>query len=655
MKTSLYANSAVEQSPVSIVITDLLGGIEYVNPKFCTLTGYSFEEVRGENARGLQPGKMSVESYRQMWAAVAAGEEWRGEFHNRKKNGELYWESASISPIRDDQGMVTHFVAIKEDITQVKRATEELQRKTAFLEAQIHSSMDGILVLDEHGRKALQNQRMVDLLKIPHSIAQDPDAETQRQWIVLMSKTPQRFIESVEYIRSHPTQFNEEELEMKDGTIFIRYSWPMVGKDGNFYGRVVTFRDITERKRAEETLRVKDHLLSESQRLGHVGSWLSDAKGPTSWSEETYRIYGVSAETFTPSMESLLSLVHPDDRQAVQVWQTRCAAGEQPPELEFRINRPDGAIRFIKRNGEAVFDAQNRFVHMAGTTQDITERTQAQAERKSLEQRLAAHKASEESARLALDHEQQLSQTKSRFVSMVSHEFRTPLSIINMAAELLAAYGDKMTTVERSDQLQEILGAVGRMTQMMTDFLVHDASTSGKMECKPERVMVGDLCRHLIAEATSHSVAPRTIELLVDPAIGESFLDEKIFRHILGNLLSNALKYSSDGQPVKLEVRRIAGSTQPNGGKDVPSETHLEFKVSDSGIGIPAADMAKLYQTFHRAANVGSRPGTGMGLAIVKQFVDLHRGTIRFESKEGKGTTVWVHLPAALPTSQKRI
>jgi signal transduction histidine kinase len=175
------------------------------------------------------------------------------------------------------------------------------------------------------------------------------------------------------------------------------------------------------------------------------------------------------------------------------------------------------------------------------------------------------------------------------------------------------------------------------------------------MECNPTRVIVEDLCRHLIAEATSHSTSPRTIELLVAPAIGESFLDEIIFRHILGNLLSNALKYSSDGQPVKLEVRRVAGSPRTNGGTDTPSETHLEFKVSDSGIGIPAADLAKLYQTFHRAANVGNRPGTGMGLAIVKQFVDLHRGTIRFESKEGKGTTVWVHLPVALPASRNRI
>jgi len=136
---------------------------------------------------------------------------------------------------------------------------------------------------------------------------------------------------------------------------------------------LATIRDITERKQVENTLRKKEHLFSESQRLGHIGSWFGDVTGPMSWSEETYRIYGVSPDSFIPSMESLLGLIHPDDRPAVLDWQARCAAGQKPGELEFRINRPDGALRFIKRNGEAVYDADNRFIHMAGTVQDITE------------------------------------------------------------------------------------------------------------------------------------------------------------------------------------------------------------------------------------------------------------------------------------------
>jgi len=232
---------------------------------------------------------------------------------------------------------------------------------------------------------------------------------------------------------------------------------------------------------------------------------------------------------------------------------------------------------------------------------------------------------------------------------MVSHEFRTPLSIINMAAELLDGYLDKMTGAERSEHLNEIKSSVERLTQMMNDFLIHGNCANGKMEFKPAPAPVEALCRQLILAVPECSGSTRAIECIVDPAVGEAWLDRRILGHILGNLLSNAVKYSNDGQLVKLEVKRVAGSPQPNGGTNPPWEPHLEFIVSDSGIGIPAADLAKLYHAFHRAANVGNRPGTGMGLAIVKQFVDLHGGTIRFESVEGQGTTVWVELPITAP------
>ena len=117
---------AVEQSPSAIVITNTDGNIEYVNPHFCRVTGYSQEEVIGQNPRILKSGKTSDSEYKDMWETISAGKEWRGEFHNRKKNGELYWEQASISPIRDDKGNVTHFIAIKEDITGKKKMQEEL-------------------------------------------------------------------------------------------------------------------------------------------------------------------------------------------------------------------------------------------------------------------------------------------------------------------------------------------------------------------------------------------------------------------------------------------------------------------------------------------------------------------------------------------------
>ncbi len=116
---------AVEQSPAVIIITDIHGNIEYVNPKFCELTGYTSDEVIGRNPRILKSGEMPPEEYKRLWQTISSGGEWRGEFHNRKKNGDLYWEFASVSAIRDAAGTITHFLAVKEDVTDRKRTDEE--------------------------------------------------------------------------------------------------------------------------------------------------------------------------------------------------------------------------------------------------------------------------------------------------------------------------------------------------------------------------------------------------------------------------------------------------------------------------------------------------------------------------------------------------
>jgi PAS domain S-box-containing protein len=130
---------AVEQSPATVVITDTNGLIEYVNPKFTQLTGYAAEEVLGKTPRVLKSGEQPPDFYKEMWGAVKSGHEWRGEFHNRKKNGELFWEFSSISPVRDREGNVTHFVAVKEDVTERKRLEEERERLISELDAFAHT------------------------------------------------------------------------------------------------------------------------------------------------------------------------------------------------------------------------------------------------------------------------------------------------------------------------------------------------------------------------------------------------------------------------------------------------------------------------------------------------------------------------------------
>lgn len=155
-------------------------------------------------------------------------------------------------------------VVAHENITARKRAEEELRWKTAFLEAQVNSSIDGILVVDEHGKKALQNQRLADLLKIPRHVVEDKDDAQQVRWVTDVVKDPGPFIEKVGYLYAHPKEISRDEIELKDATILDRYSSPVIGLDGKYYGRIWTFRDVTERKRLEAQL-------VQSQRLETVG------------------------------------------------------------------------------------------------------------------------------------------------------------------------------------------------------------------------------------------------------------------------------------------------------------------------------------------------------------------------------------------------
>ncbi|HUK54678.1 MAG TPA: PAS domain S-box protein [Candidatus Binatia bacterium] len=166
---------AVEQSSAAILITDLQGRIEYTNPKFTQVTGYSFEDVRGLNPRILKSGETSPEEYRRLWTSITRGDEWQGEFHNRKKSGELYWEFASISPIVDEAGRVTHFLAVKEDITRRKEAEEALRRQSSLFDQTYDAVLvwewDGPLTFWNRGAERLYGYEREEALgKYPHTL-----------------------------------------------------------------------------------------------------------------------------------------------------------------------------------------------------------------------------------------------------------------------------------------------------------------------------------------------------------------------------------------------------------------------------------------------------------------------------------------------------
>ena len=306
-------SQAVEQSPVSIVITDTCGKIEYVNRKFTEVTGYSFAEIVGQNPRILKSGELSGEKYKQLWDTITGGGTWSGELHNRKKDGGLYWEWAVISPVLDDTGKPAHFLAVKEDITRRKQAEDELRWKTAFLEAQVNSAIDGILVVDNQGRKILQNRRMTELWKIPPHIAENKDDAPQIQFVAGRTKNSRQFMDKIAHLNSHPDEVSRDEIELVDGTILERYSSPVRDVAGKYYGRIWTFRDITDRRRNEKALQ-------ESEQ--HYRSLFENMLNGFAFCRMEFAADGSLDFTYlnvNPAFESLTGLKNVEGRKATEV------------------------------------------------------------------------------------------------------------------------------------------------------------------------------------------------------------------------------------------------------------------------------------------------------------------------------------------------
>jgi signal transduction histidine kinase len=244
---------------------------------------------------------------------------------------------------------------------------------------------------------------------------------------------------------------------------------------------------------------------------------------------------------------------------------------------------------------------------------------------------ITQRKRAEEELLKTLEREKELSQLKSNFVSMVSHEFRTPLGIIQSSAELLREFHPRMQPGERDEQLDSIARNTRRMARMMEDILVLSRLEAGKLEFQPAPLDFKAYCARVVDEVSSATSDRCVIDLSLKSIPAEAIADERLLGHILPNLLSNAVKYSELGGTVSLTVERE--------GNDAVCI------VSDKGIGISEEDQQQLFKAFHRGGNVGTRPGTGLGLLLVKSCAELHGGKVRVKSRIGRGTTVTVTLP----------
>ncbi|HXR05681.1 MAG TPA: PAS domain S-box protein, partial [Candidatus Acidoferrum sp.] len=470
--------TALDAAANTIVITDPNGTIQSVNPAFAALTGYPAEEVLGKNPRLLKSGKQDEAFYRNLWQTISSGQVWSGELTNRRKDGSFYTEEMTITPVRSAQGTITHYIALKQDVSERKRAEEELRFQSVILSTQQEVSMDGILVVDENGVVLSHNHRFVELWGIPAElIAQKADQPLLNFVLNQLADAPS-FLQRVTCLYEHRRETSQEEILLKDGRVFDRYSAPMFGSNDRYYGRVWYFRDITGRKRAEEKLKLFRTLIERSSEGILV---VDPATGRFLDANES------ACQALGYTRDELLALTLFDVTVGVShaVFEASNAKIEAKGHdtLEVLHRRKDGTTYPAEASLSFVMLDRK---YVVAIVRDITERKRAQTETRNLHQQLL------ESSRLA---------GMAEIATNVLHNVGNALNSVNISTDLIVEGVRKSS----ASSLARISALLQEHARDLGEFIMHDPNG------RHVPAHLARLSEHLLAE---QAIITRELESL---------------------------------------------------------------------------------------------------------------------------------------------
>lgn len=630
----------------AVLITDPQGVIEWVNPAFTAITGYLPEEVIGRTPRILKSGQHDANFYRQMWECLHSGQVWRGSLVNQKKDGSLYIEQQTVTPILDDSGHVTHFVAIKEDLTEHIEAEQQLNASREFLRHVVEQAPNCIKVVDHEGR--LVDMNAAGLALIEANSIEDVKGMKVRDLIApahreVFDKMHQKVL------RGSPAEgsFDLIGLQGRVRSVVSRGVPITGGTEGEVHQLAVT-HDVTQQKQ-----------LSNFNQM--VASILTNVASGTQLPQTLRKLAeliessdpGVMAAiiTITPeqTIESLFapkfqgSLIRKMKGKSLEEFDIAVACSEPPDigrgassegpvrlfswTLPFynRLGRTVGYVKVYSGTRDAPHTEELEMIATVGQIAGLAvQRNESEAELRNaneeLEQRVADRTRDLELANRELE----------AFTYSVSHDLNAPLRVVSGFAQMLLDDHAHQLDDDGRKLIDVIVRRTQNMGELIRDLLTLSRATTADLVSVP--VDMTQLVHSALSQVLESASSKVSIEV---PSLPKAYGDPLLLKQVWTNLLSNAVKFSSRTASPRIEI----GASEENG--------EQIFWVRDNGAGYDPQCQDMLFKVFWRGHTQSEFEGNGAGLAIVERIVHRHGGRVWAEGRPGEGATFWFSLPTS--------
>jgi PAS domain S-box-containing protein len=594
---------AVEQNPASIVITDAAGHIEYVNKKFTELTGYTFTEALGKTPGILNSDAHTQGFYAELWRTILSGKIWEGEIRNKKKNGELYWERAQIAPITDKSGNISHFVAIKEDITEKKAIQQELLLK----DNAIANSINAIAFANLEGKITYVNDSFLKLWQFEN---RDEVLGTtlSRFWI---SEQSAKLVWDKMLMKGG--WIGEVESQKQDGSpLHLAVSASIIYDiETSPIAIMASFMDVTQQKTAQDALKHSEEQLRTIIEKTPIGMCVTDEKGIFEYVNPAYcDFYG-----YAPSelIGRHFTIVVPEEsRNFMSRLHDDFLFHGKEMRGEWEVITHDRKIKHILADAARITARDGKYRKVTFVL-DIT-----------------AIKEKEEETRQLMKKLQISNKELQQFAYAASHDLKEPLRMVTGYLELLKRKYQHQLDADADEFIYFAVDGARRMRDLINALLQYSRIQTKGREFKPV-----DMNRVLKETLQNLKVSIEETKAEINfPDLPLVKGDEIQLVQLLQNLIGNAIKYRKPGIPPEIEI-----SYEKEEGK-------IRFCVKDNGIGIAPEFQERVFQIFQRLHTHEEYEGIGIGLSICQKIAERHGGKIGVLSAAGEGSAFYFSLPA---------